>query len=81
MSVEEIKVGKKRPTAYIQAGEYGLNKEGEIKLMARGNNIPRAIIVGETLKEKFRKAKYSVCLGLEEKEGKLVPTIEISVIL
>ena len=75
--VENIKIGKKRPTAYVSAGEYGISKHGEIKLLARGNNIPRAIIVGEMLRKKIPNVKYVVEIDTEEHDEKIVPTIEI----
>ena len=74
-----VKIGKKKLNVYIKACEYALKNDGDVVIAARGNNIPRAIIVSDVVKKKHREiTKDDVCIGCEDKDGKLVATIEIN---
>jgi DNA-binding protein len=76
--MEIIKIGKKKYAVYMKACSIAIKNDGDVLVVARGNNIPRAIIVSEIVKRKHPElSKYTLTVSCEEKEGKLIPTIEI----
>ena len=77
--VEEIFVGSKDISRYISACFYSLGKEKDIKIIARGNNIKRAIdVLAILIRDYLEKPDYTIIVGSEPSEKRNVSTIEIS---
>ena len=76
--MEEIFVGSKDISRYISACFYSLGKEKDIKIVARGNNIKRAIdILAILVRDYLEKPEYTITVGSEPFEKRNVSTIEI----
>jgi DNA-binding protein Alba len=77
--VEEIFIGNKDISKYISACFYSLGKEKDIKIVARGNNIKRAIdILAILIRDYLENPKYDIKVGSEPYEKRNVSTIEIT---
>ena len=77
--MEEIYVGSKDISRYISACFYSLGKEKDIKIIARGNNIKRAIdILAILIRDYLESPKYEIKVGSEPFEKRNVSTIEIN---
>ena len=77
--MEEIFVGSKDISRYISACFYSLGKDKDIKIVARGNNIKRAIdILAILVRDYLEKPEYTIIVGSEPYEKRNVSTIEIS---
>ena len=78
---ESIYIGSKDISRYISACFFSLGKEKEknIKIIARGNNIKRAIdILAILVRDYLENPQYSIKVGSEPFEKRNVSTIEIS---
>ena len=76
--MEEIYIGNKDISRYISACFYSLGKDKDIKIVARGNNIKRAIdILAILIRDYLEKPEYKVLVGSEPFEKRNVSTIEI----
>ena len=76
--MEEIYIGNKDISRYISACFYSLRKDQDIKIVARGNNIKRAIdILAILIRDYLEDPKYSITVGSEPFEKRNVSTIEI----
>jgi len=76
--VEEIYIGSKDISRYISACFYSLGKEKDIKIVARGNNIKRAIdILAILVRDYLENPEYSITVGSEPFEKRNVSTLEI----
>jgi DNA-binding protein Alba len=75
---EKIFVGGKDISRYISACFFSLGKEKSITLVARGNNIKRAIdILAILVRDYIDNPEYKVKVGSEPFENRNVSTIEI----
>jgi DNA-binding protein Alba len=75
---EEIFIGGKDISRYISACFFSLGKEKTIKLIARGNNIKRAIdVLAILVRDYLENPEYSIKVGSEPFEKRNVSTIEI----
>lgn len=76
--MEEIYIGSKDISRYISACFYSLGKEKDIKIVARGNNIKRAIdILAILVRDYLENPEYSITVGSEPFEKRNVSTLEI----
>jgi len=76
---EEIYIGGKDISRYISACFFSLGKEKNIKIVARGNNIKRAIdILAILVRDYLENPEYEIKVGSEPFEKRNVSTIEIS---
>jgi len=77
--MEEIYIGSKDISRYISACFYSLGREKDIKIIARGNNIKRAIdILAILIRDCLENPEYEIKVGSEPFEKRNVSTIEIS---
>ena len=77
--MEQIFIGNKDISRYISACFYSLGKEKDIKIVARGSNIKRAIdILAILIRDYLEKPEYTIKVGSEPFEKRNVSTIEIS---
>jgi len=75
---EEIYIGGKDISRYISACFFSLGKEKNIKIVARGNNIKRAIdILAILVRDYLENPEYDIKVGSEPFEKRNVSTIEI----
>ena len=68
----KVFIGKKRPMDYVLACMVVLNEEQEVRVLARGRSISRAVDVSEILINKFLKgASYGkITITTEELKNK-----------
>jgi len=79
VKIEEIYIGSKEISRYISACFYSLGKEKDIKIIARGNNIKRAVdILAILVRDYLENPQYTIVVGSEPFEKRYVSTIEIS---
>jgi len=77
--MEEVYIGDKDIAKYISACFFSLGKDKDIKVIARGNNIKKAIdVLAILVRDYLEKPKYSIEVGSEPFEKRYVSTIEIS---
>jgi len=77
--VEQIFIGCKDISRYISACFYSLGKDKNIQIIARGNNIKRAIdILAILIRDYIENPEYTIKVGSEPFEERNVSTIEIS---
>ena len=77
--VEQIFIGRKDISRYISACFYSLGKENSLQIIARGNNIKRAIdILAILVRDYLENPVYTIKVGSEPFEQRNVSTIEIS---
>lgn len=76
--VEEIKIGSNPLPKYISAGIWALERDKDICLLGRGNNIKTCIDVEEILKRHMEDPEVEVELGSEDYEDRKVSTISIT---
>jgi len=76
--MEEIYIGSKDISRYISACFYSLGKDKDIKIIARGNNIKRAIdILAILVRDYLENPEYDIKVGSEPFEKRNVSTLEI----
>jgi len=76
--MEDIYIGKKEISQYITACFYALNENKEIKIVARGSYIKKAIdIVAILIRDYLENPGYSVSINSEPFEERNVSSIEI----
>jgi len=76
---EEVYVGSKDISKYLSACFYALGQKEEIIIIARGNNIKRAIDIAAILIRQYLiNPEYNVVIGSEKFEDRNVSTIEIT---
>jgi len=76
---ETIYIGGKDISRYISACFFSLGKEKTIKIVARGNNVKRAIDILAILKRDYLETpEYSIKVDSEPFEKRNVSTIEIT---
>ena len=74
-----VPVGSKDVSRYISACMISLGKRDTINIIARGNNVKRAIdILGILIREYLDNPKYDITVDSEKFEERFVSTIEIS---
>ena len=83
MAIKESKnivpIGSKEIGKYITACFFALGQHKEIKIIARGGNIKRALDILEILKRDWLEdPKYDIKIGTERHEERGVTTIEIT---
>lgn len=77
-SLEEVYIGSKDISKYLSACFYALGQKEEITIIARGNNIKRALDVAAILiRQYLENPSYDVVIGSEKFEERNVTTIEI----
>lgn len=77
--MEQVFVGAKEIKNYITACFFALGKSDEVKIVARGKNIKRAIdILAILIRDYLENPKYSIVVGSETFEERKVSTIEIT---
>lgn len=64
---------------YITACIVGISEGRELVILARGNNIKKAVDVAEIFKRKLDNLKCSVEIGSVEFEDRFVSTIKIKI--
>lgn len=78
ISTEEIYIGGKDISRYISACFFSLGKEKTIKIVARGNNIKRALdVLAILVRDYLDNPEYTVKVGSEPFENRNVTTVEI----
>jgi DNA-binding protein Alba len=78
--MEEVFIGSKDISRYISACFYSLGKEHQMKIIARGNNIKRAIdVLAILVRDYLESPEYTIKVGSEKFEERNVSTIEIIV--
>jgi len=76
---ENIYIGPKDISRYISACFYSLGRDKNIKIIARGNNIKRAIdILAILVRDYLENPEYNIKVDSEPFEKRNVSTIEIS---
>jgi len=76
---KEVYIGDKSIPSYLSACFYALGQDNEIVLIARGNNVKRAIDIAAILiRQYLDNPKYSVVIGSEKFKDRNVSTIEIT---
>ena len=83
--MESIYIGKKDLSRYISACFVGLSKSDDIAIIARGNNVKKAIdVLAILIREHIQTPKYNIVVDSEEYTDKEtnttrnVSTIEIA---
>ena len=83
--MESIFIGKKDLSRYISACFYALGKDKDVALIARGNNVKKAIdVLAILIREHLSDPKYNVVIDSEKYKDKEsgternVSTIEIA---
>ena len=75
-----VPVGSKDHIRYVTACLYTLAREDNVKMMARGNNVKKAIdVLAMLTREYLEKPTYSIEVGSEKFEERFVSTIEITI--
>lgn len=75
---EEVYIGNKEISKYLSACFYALGQKEEITIIARGNNIKRAIDIAAILiRQYLLDPSYEVIIGSEKYEERNVSTLEI----
>jgi len=75
---EDIFIGGKDISRYISACFFSLGKEKEIKIIARGNNVKRALdVLAILVRDYLDDPEYSIKVGSEPFEKRNVTTVEI----
>lgn len=76
---EVVKIGPKDISKYLSACFYALGKKDEVKIIARGNNVKRAIDVVAILKRQYiENPKCEITIDSEKFEDRYVSIIEIT---
>lgn len=76
--MEEIYVGSKDISRYITACFFGFDKEKEIKIIARGGYIKKAIdILAILIRDHIKNPEYTIEVKSEPFENRNVSAIEI----
>ena len=77
-AVDDIYIGSKDISKYISASFYSLGKDKDIRIVARGNNIKRAIdTLAILIRDYLENPIYNIKVGSEPFEKRNVSTIEI----
>lgn len=77
-SNEQVFIGNKDIAKYLSACFYALGEKEEITIIARGNNIKRAVDLAAILVRQYlTNPDYKVTIGSEKFEDRYVSTIEI----
>ena len=76
---EKILIGGKDISRYISACFFSLGRDKEITIVARGNNIKRAMdVLAILIREHLENPKYTITVGSEPFEKRNVTTVEIN---
>lgn len=76
--VEEIFIGVKEISRYISACLFGFGKGDDIKLIARGKNVKKAIdILAILIRDYIDDPEYNIVVASETFENRKISTIEI----
>jgi len=77
-TIEQVYVGNKDISKYLSACFYALGHTEEITIIARGNNVKRAIdITAILIRQYLIDPEYKVIIDSEKYEDRNVSTIEI----
>jgi len=77
-NIDEVKIGSKDISKYLSACFFALGQTDEITIIARGNNIKRAIdVVAILIRQYLINPVYTVKIDSESFEERNVSTIEI----
>jgi len=77
--MEQIYIGNKDISRYISACFYSLGKDKDIRIVARGSNVKRAIdVLAILIRDYLENPEYSIKVGSEPYDKRNVSTIEIS---
>ena len=75
---EDIYIGVKEISRYISACLFGFGKGDDIKLIARGKNVKKAIdILAILIRDYVDDAEYNIVVASEKFENRNISTIEI----
>ena len=79
INIEEVFIHTKDISRYISACLFSLGKSSDVKIVARGNNIKKAVdTLAILIREYLEDSSYTILIGSEPFENRNVSTIEIS---